>query len=249
MDTGNYTKFYSANKLVEKVGTVGSGGIIRTVTTLFVLLQQSSTPIWVRATIVGALGYFICPFDLVPDFLPAGLADDLVVVTTTLSNLYMYKNKETATEAHTVMVWVFFRLGEGYMKIIPSLAALETLEDKDLVQFIRNQSLWLEEHEYNSEELGYTFILSGISDAFLHQHLCLVPHAGFDDPYRQQMTIDLSVFDSWEYATRDTVTGYYQAVLVISSNGYGANLIMSAEFVRSIKGLQDRLHQLLEFTA
>lgn len=106
MDTSNYRKYYSSGKLADKVKSITTGsadGIIRVVVTLFVLLQQSSTPVWVKATIVGALGYFICPFDLVPDFLPLGLADDLLVVTTTLRFLYMYINEVTALEVEDLM--------------------------------------------------------------------------------------------------------------------------------------------------
>lgn len=40
--------------------------------TLYALLKSSSTPAWAKAAIIGALGYFICPLDAVPDFLPVG---------------------------------------------------------------------------------------------------------------------------------------------------------------------------------
>jgi uncharacterized membrane protein YkvA (DUF1232 family) len=39
------------------------------------------TPGWVKATLFGALAYFILPFDAVPDFLAAlGYTDDLAVL-------------------------------------------------------------------------------------------------------------------------------------------------------------------------
>ena len=43
------------------------------------------TPMHVRATLLGALAYFVMPFDGVPDILPLmGMADDAAVVGTAL---------------------------------------------------------------------------------------------------------------------------------------------------------------------
>lgn len=47
----------------------------------FYLLQDERVPVKVKATIVGALGYFIAPLDLIPDIIPvAGFADDASAV-------------------------------------------------------------------------------------------------------------------------------------------------------------------------
>lgn len=44
---------------------------------LYEILVDKETPAKYRAVIAGALGYFILPTDLIPDFLPAvGFADD-----------------------------------------------------------------------------------------------------------------------------------------------------------------------------
>lgn len=102
----SYTKYYKPDKLVAKVQGAkcsSANGIIRAAATLFVLLQQPSIPIWAKATIVGALGYFICPIDVVPDFLPMGLADDLMLLTFTLGNLSFYRNEDTALEVENMM--------------------------------------------------------------------------------------------------------------------------------------------------
>lgn len=43
------------------------------------------TPIQVKATLVGALAYFVLPFDAVPDLLPVlGFTDDAAVLATAL---------------------------------------------------------------------------------------------------------------------------------------------------------------------
>ena len=43
------------------------------------------TPLAVRATLLGALAYFILPFDVIPDYLPLiGFTDDAAVLATAL---------------------------------------------------------------------------------------------------------------------------------------------------------------------
>jgi uncharacterized membrane protein YkvA (DUF1232 family) len=44
-----------------------------------------ATPFHLKASLVGALGYFVLPFDFVPDMLPAlGFTDDAAVLATAL---------------------------------------------------------------------------------------------------------------------------------------------------------------------
>ena len=46
---------------------------------------DQATPFQVKAALVGALAYFVLPFDFVPDILPfLGFADDAAVLLTTL---------------------------------------------------------------------------------------------------------------------------------------------------------------------
>ncbi|MBV8792321.1 MAG: DUF1232 domain-containing protein [Pseudolabrys sp.] len=43
------------------------------------------TPLHVKATLLGALAYFVLPFDAVPDFLPViGFTDDAAVIATAI---------------------------------------------------------------------------------------------------------------------------------------------------------------------
>jgi uncharacterized membrane protein YkvA (DUF1232 family) len=49
---------------------------------------DSNTPMRVRVILIAALGYFVMPFDAVPDFLAGiGFADDATVLATALSML------------------------------------------------------------------------------------------------------------------------------------------------------------------
>lgn len=48
---------------------------------LYYALQNDACPAWAKATIIGALGYFILPVDAIPDLIPgAGYTDDLGVL-------------------------------------------------------------------------------------------------------------------------------------------------------------------------
>lgn len=45
-----------------------------------------ATPFKVKATLIGALAYFVLPFDVIPDFLLGlGFTDDLAVLVTAIS--------------------------------------------------------------------------------------------------------------------------------------------------------------------
>ena len=49
---------------------------------LYYVLKNPATSSKDRAKIIGALGYFILPIDLIPDFIPvAGYTDDLAALT------------------------------------------------------------------------------------------------------------------------------------------------------------------------
>ncbi len=77
----NYQSLYSErgfwNK-VEKVATVMGIKAVYAALLLYYILQDKNVPIQQRAIIYGALGYFILPIDLIPDYIPfVGFADDL----------------------------------------------------------------------------------------------------------------------------------------------------------------------------
>ena len=69
------------NGLLEKIGsTFKNAGlkVIYYVLLLYYVMKDENTPVQHKMIIVGALGYFILPLDLIPDFIPvAGYTDDL----------------------------------------------------------------------------------------------------------------------------------------------------------------------------
>jgi uncharacterized membrane protein YkvA (DUF1232 family) len=90
----NYQEEYSEFKFWEKVKkyTIRAGKEVTLFAlTLYYCLKDRDTPNWAKAVIIGALGYFICPIDAVPDMIPVvGYADDLAILTAALTTVNMY---------------------------------------------------------------------------------------------------------------------------------------------------------------
>ncbi|MDD2582069.1 MAG: DUF1232 domain-containing protein [Desulfuromonadaceae bacterium] len=96
MSRDKFAKFrshYSESALHRKLGGLTSS-LRESVILLFLLLSDPGTPPWVRVLAVGVLGYVIFPFDLIPDFLPFGYADDLAAVTSVLLSISQHISPE-----------------------------------------------------------------------------------------------------------------------------------------------------------
>jgi uncharacterized membrane protein YkvA (DUF1232 family) len=58
------------------------------------------TPAWARIVILGALAYFICPFDLTPDIVPiVGFLDDLAILVAALKAVQVCITPEVKSDA------------------------------------------------------------------------------------------------------------------------------------------------------
>ena len=84
-----YGTYYSDNrfwKKVERVAKKVGATVLLPVFTLYYMLQDDKVPLQHKTYIVGALGYFILPIDLIPDgILPViGFTDDIAVMTLVL---------------------------------------------------------------------------------------------------------------------------------------------------------------------
>ena len=84
-----YGTYYSDNrfwKKVERVAKKVGATVLLPVFTLYYMLQDDKVSLQHKAYIVGALGYFIMPSDLIPDgILPViGFTDDIAVMTLVL---------------------------------------------------------------------------------------------------------------------------------------------------------------------
>ncbi len=75
---------------------------------LYYVLQKPDTPAWVKAVIMGALGYFILPIDVVPDFIPGiGYTDDFAVLAFALTVAATYVDDEVNRKAKETLESIF----------------------------------------------------------------------------------------------------------------------------------------------
>ena len=79
---GTYFSEKSFWKKIERVAKKVGATVLRPVFTLYYMLQDEKVPLQHKAYIIGALGYFILPFDLIPEsVLPIiGFTDDVAGV-------------------------------------------------------------------------------------------------------------------------------------------------------------------------
>ena len=95
--------FYSPDALKAKLGgfaKLAGRQVVEKALILYHTLQRPETPAAAKATIVGALAYFILPIDAVADFLPGiGFTDDLGVLAAALVTVSGYVTEEVKRTA------------------------------------------------------------------------------------------------------------------------------------------------------
>ena len=83
-DYSQYSRFYSDTALRDKLVRFGKKAglkVVYGVLLLYYVLKSPTTKSGDRWKILGALGYFILPVDLIPDAIPiAGYTDDLAAI-------------------------------------------------------------------------------------------------------------------------------------------------------------------------
>ncbi|MDO4319539.1 MAG: DUF1232 domain-containing protein [Bacteroidales bacterium] len=84
------------NKIASVAGKIG-GKLLYMLLALYYSLGTASTRD--RLMIAGALGYFILPTDLLPDFLPGGFTDDLAAMTAVYQAIKGNMSEDTKNKA------------------------------------------------------------------------------------------------------------------------------------------------------
>lgn len=91
-----YEAAYSERRLRDKLARyakVAGREVVEKALLLFYAAQEEQAPAWARATIIGALGYFIVPLDAMADFAPGvGYVDDLGVLALAIASVAAYIN-------------------------------------------------------------------------------------------------------------------------------------------------------------
>ncbi len=98
----NYSPEKFWNKLKNNSMRLGILAL-RQILTLYILLRSKHVPPWAKASILAVLGYLICPFDLIPDFIPGGLVDDMAAITLLLAELEIYPTTQVKIEVDDLM--------------------------------------------------------------------------------------------------------------------------------------------------
>ena len=100
---GRRPKFLLQSCRLNKIADVAKKAGVKTVYAallLYYVLTDSKMPIKDRAVILGALGYFICPVDAIPDLLgPLGYTDDLAALGYALKSVWDNITPETHRSA------------------------------------------------------------------------------------------------------------------------------------------------------
>ena len=103
MDENEFESAYSEEAFWGKLKRYArSAGreVVEKVLLLYYAAQEEKAPAWAKATIAGALGYFIVPLDAVADLTPAvGYADDLGVLVLALAAVATYINDDVRARA------------------------------------------------------------------------------------------------------------------------------------------------------
>ena len=85
-------------KLIRKVA--GIVPFAKDAVSMYYCFTDDDTPIWVKTSIVGALGYFICPIDAIPDAMPiVGWLDDAGVISAAYAVIKSYIKEEHIRKA------------------------------------------------------------------------------------------------------------------------------------------------------
>lgn len=98
-------KYFSDDKFwdkLKKIAKKAGSSVVYAVLLLYYTLQKPEVPKKTKAVIIGALGYFILPVDLMPDMLiGVGFTDDLGALGIALFQVAMYIDDDIKNKART----------------------------------------------------------------------------------------------------------------------------------------------------
>ncbi len=115
--TAKYAGDYSESSFFDKItSTIKSAGLtlIYEALQLFYVTENPNCPMKIKAAIFAALGYFISPIDVVPDFTPfVGYSDDAGAIALALALAQMYIDDEVRQKARNKIRDIF---GESVLR-------------------------------------------------------------------------------------------------------------------------------------
>lgn len=116
----DYGKHYSEDSFFKKIMSYAKAAGLRIVYTcllLYYALQNPEMPAKTRAMIMGALGYFILPVDLIPDITPVvGYGDDGAVLMAAVLAAAVYIDEDVRNKAKKKLKDIFGDYDEKEIK-------------------------------------------------------------------------------------------------------------------------------------
>lgn len=116
----DYAKHYTDKDFLEKIlhyAKAAGINVIYVGLLLFYTLQNPSLPKKLKGLVMGSLGYFILPIDLIPDFIPmAGYTDDLAVLLAAMGVVAMYIDDESKEKSKSKLKDLFGDYDEDLLK-------------------------------------------------------------------------------------------------------------------------------------
>ena len=120
-----YEKYFSESELWQKIGKFGKSigaTVLYPVFLLFYLLKSEDINMKEKAMIIGTLGYFILPLDLLPDALVGvGYADDVAVLTAAVKALASCITEDIQNESKSQLRKVFGNFDEKALDTVTEI--------------------------------------------------------------------------------------------------------------------------------
>lgn len=117
LEKDKYAEKYSESSFFDKIkNTVKSAGLtlIYKAMQLYYVTENPNCPKKIKAAIFAALGYFIMPLDVIPDFTPiVGYSDDAAAIALALGLAQFYIDDEVNRKAKNKIANIF---GESILK-------------------------------------------------------------------------------------------------------------------------------------
>ncbi|HQB09161.1 MAG TPA: YkvA family protein [bacterium] len=113
-NASEYAKHYDPSQFFDKIkefGKKAGSKVVFAALLLFYAVKSENMPLKEKAIVAGALGYFIMPLDLIPDFIPiVGYGDDFAVLFATVRMISAYIDPQVINDAK-------FRLTEWFGEV------------------------------------------------------------------------------------------------------------------------------------
>ncbi len=106
-----YEKNYSETSFWDKIrkyGRIAGSKVVYQALLLYYAAIKSTTPLQVKLFIFGALGYFILPVDVLPDFIAGlGYTDDVAVILGVMKACHAHIDEECKMKASSKVREIF----------------------------------------------------------------------------------------------------------------------------------------------